>query len=213
MAEVLQVAKVGFLLALIVGHFFAFGLPYLQKYLQHSIGVQEKREKSAALNPPAITFCPYGANLGGWKNATDMNPTQNLRLRCDKVPTTSEGFLSCIEEKTFDLRETIADARHGFLPPNKNPSNSKFWSWDMSVAVAGRCYTFNYNQSLPGLDVSEDGLFFELNQNLEYMIFLHHPEFFTITYNAMMMPTTMLFAKQPKDAVQSYTSILLEVTL
>ena len=82
----------------------------------------------------------------------------------------------------------------------------------MTVAVAGRCYTFNYNQSLPGLDVSEDGLFFELNQNLEYMIFLHHPEFFTITYNAMMMPTTMLFAKQPKDAVQSHTSILLEVT-
>lgn len=77
----LQVAKAGFLLALIIGHFFAFGLPYLQKYLDHSIGVQEMKEKSAALMPPAITFCPYGANLVGWKNATDMNVTQNLRLR------------------------------------------------------------------------------------------------------------------------------------
>ena len=212
MAGLLQVAKVGFLLALIVGHFFAFGLPYLQKYLDHSIGVQEKREKSTALKPPAITFCPYEANLVGWKNATDMNVTQNLRLRCDEVPTTSDGFLSCIEEKTYELRETIEDARHGYLPPNKNLSNSEFWSWDMSVSVAGRCYTINYNQSLPGLDVLEDGLFFDLKQDLQYMIFLHEPEFFSITYNGMTMPTTMLFLKQPKDAVQSYTNILLEVT-
>ena len=213
MAGLLQVSKAGFLLALIIGHFFAFGLPYLQKYLEHAIGVKEKGEKSAALKPPAITFCPYGANLVGWKNATDMNVTQNLRRRCDKLPTTSEGFLSCIEDKTYDLRETIEGARHGYLPPNKNLSNSEFWSWDMSVSVAGRCYTINYNQSLPGLDVLEDGIFFDLNKNLLYMIFLHQPKFFIITYNGMTMPTTMLFLKQPKGVAQSYTSILLEVTL
>ena len=54
MAALVKVAKVGFLLALIIGHFFAFGLPYLQKYLHHSIGVEERKEKSAALKPPAI---------------------------------------------------------------------------------------------------------------------------------------------------------------
>ena len=59
----------------------------------------------------------------------------------------------------------------------------------------------------------EDGLFFNLKEELQYMIFLHQPEFFSITYNGMTMPTTMLFLKQSKDAVKSYTSILLEVTL
>ena len=212
MAGLLQVAKVGFCSALIVGHFFAFGLPYIRKYFEHSIGTKEKREKNAALRPPAITFCPYEANLVGWKNATDMNVTQNLRLRCDEVPTASEGFLSCIREKTFDLRETIESARHGYMPPNKNLSNSEFWEWDMSVSVAGRCYTINYNQSLPGLDVLNDGLFFDLNESLKYMIFLHEPDFFSITYNGMTMPTTMLFLKQPKGVAESYTNILLEVT-
>ena len=83
----------------------------------------------------------------------------------------------------------------------------------MSVSVAGRCYTINYNQSLPGLDVLEDGLFFDLKQDLQYMIFLHEPEFFSITYNGMTMPTTMIFLDHPKDSAQSYTNILLEVTL
>ena len=210
MTGLLKVAKVTFLLTLIIIHFLAFGLPYIQKYQEDAIGVKESYEKSSALKMPAFTFCPFAKNLIGWKNETNLNPDQNLRLRCDEVPTSSDEVLSCIQNKTYSLSDTIQNARHGMFSKN-DLSTFEYWEWDMTVHIAGRCYTFNYNKSFPGLDVLEDGLFFDLDPDLIYMVFLHMPDFFSLTYNGMTMPTTMMFLKQPKGEELSYTNILLEV--
>ena len=210
MTGLLKVAKVTFLLTLIIIHFLAFGLPYIQKYQEDAIGVKESYEKSSALKMPAFTFCPFAKNLIGWKNETNLNPDQNLRLRCDEVPTSSDEVLSCIQNKTYSLSDTIQNARHGMFS-EKDLATFEYWEWDMTVHIAGRCYTFNYNKSFPGLDVLEDGLFFDLDPDLIYMVFLHMPEFFSLTYNGMTMPTTMMFLKQPKGEELSYTNILLEV--
>ena len=129
MTGLLKVAKVTFLLTLIIIHFLAFGLPYIQKYQEDAIGVKESYEKSSALKMPAFTFCPFAKNLIGWKNETNLNPDQNLRLRCDEVPTSSDEVLSCIQNKTHSLSDTIQNARHGMFS-EKNLATFEYWEWD-----------------------------------------------------------------------------------
>ena len=125
MTGLLKVAKVTFLLTLIIIHFLAFGLPYIQKYQEDAIGVKESYEKSSALKMPAFTFCPFAKNLIGWKNETNLNPDQNLRLRCDEVPTSSDEVLFCIQNKTYSLSDTIQNARHGMFSEKKTAKRTK----------------------------------------------------------------------------------------
>ena len=76
------------------------------------------------------------------------------------------------------------------LMMKQNLSSSSFWISDLTVGMAGRCYTLNYSQAI-GSDIEDDTLSFNLDPKLTYRYFIHQPHFFLQTWNPLTMPMPM----------------------
>ena len=101
----------------------------------------------------------------------------------------AQEFKNCVENRTYNLSETIESASHGFLSRTaKNLSDPGFWTWDMSLPVGGRCYTLNYEANLT-MDQEKDSLLFEPAFNRSINVILHEPNFFIPTLNPLTLPT------------------------
>ena len=62
------------------------------------------------------------------------------------------------------------------------------------------------------INLRKEGLMFNLNKNLSYLVFLHDPDFFLVTINPVTMPstdTTILF----EEAGDAYMTLTLQVGL
>ena len=62
------------------------------------------------------------------------------------------------------------------------------------------------------INLRKEGLMFNLNKNLSYLVFLHDPDFFLVTINPVTMPstdTTIL----PEEAGDAYMTLTLQVCL
>ena len=62
------------------------------------------------------------------------------------------------------------------------------------------------------INLRKEGLMFNLNKNLSYLVFLHDPDFFLVTINPVTMPstdTTIL----PEEAGDAYMTLTLQVGL
>ena len=141
-------------------------------------------EQNDKLRLPAITVCPFP----GWRGSSGYLYHDIYKRGC-KNENTSEGFFSCIENKTFSFSELVFGAVKGLgSDQEKDLSDFKFWTWNMGWPGFGRCYTLNYNVSL-GIDVVTDGLVLGLNPKVDYLVYLHEPDFFAITNNKLAMPT------------------------
>ena len=124
-------------------------------------------------------------------------------LRWCQGANTSEKFQGCVERETFN---NSAKARQGiagnFLPPAA-------WTWDVTAAIDGRCFTLNFEQLL-SIDISVDSLVFDLDEEMTYYLFLHQPDFFLVTYNPLTMPTVDMVLNF-KDIGENYMTLFLEV--
>ena len=70
----------------------------------------------------------------------------------------------------------------------KNLSDPGFWTWDVSLAVGGRCYTLNYEANLT-MDQEKDSLLFEPALKRSIHVILHEPNFFIPKLNLLTLPT------------------------
>ena len=74
-----------------------------------------------------------------------------------------------------------------------------------------RCHTMDYAEPIL-INLRKEGLMFNLNKNLSYLVFLHDPDFFLVTINPVTMPstdTTILF----DEAGDAYMTLTLQVGL
>ena len=74
-----------------------------------------------------------------------------------------------------------------------------------------RCHTMDYAEPIL-INLRKEGLMFNLNKNLSYLVFLHDPDFFLVTINPVTMPstdTTILF----QEAGDAYMTLTLQVGL
>ena len=151
--------------------------------------MEESVEKNDRLRPPSITICSTVGWVGG-NNSPALELDGNFKVHCPNE-ITLEGFLACIEQKTFNFSDLVVSAFHGSSQKyiQKDLSDFKYWTWDMSLPALGRCYTLNYNVAL-GIDALTDGLWVSLNPNMSYYINLHASSFFSFTTNKLAMPTT-----------------------
>ena len=106
--------------------------------------------------------------------------------------------------ETFD---NSAQAQQGVA--GDNFLNPALWTWDVSAAIDGRCFTLNFDQPL-SIDISVDSLVFNLDENMTYYLFLHQPHFFILTYNPLTMPTVDMVLNF-KDIGRNYITLFLEV--
>ena len=139
MAHFFYLAKLVFLLLLASACFIFFGLPLFKKFFAKEVIVVESLEKRDFLKSPTITVCPDLAWINSSKN--EFVPVGYFKEQCPTAKT-AEEFENCVENKTYDLSETIEATSHGVTTKSmKNLSDPDFWTWDM-VAL-GKCYTLN----------------------------------------------------------------------
>ena len=146
MAHLFYLAKLIFLLLLACFCFYFFGLPLFIKYFAKEVTVVESLEKRGFLKSPSITICPDVA----WKNSSlsDIELVGYFKEQCPMARSAQE-FKNCVENRTYNLSETIESASHGFVSRTaKNLSDPGLWTWDMSLAAWGRCFTLNYETNL-----------------------------------------------------------------
>ena len=87
--------------------------------------------------------------------------------------------------------------------------NCRYWTWDVTNAMQGRCYTIQYDQKLQ-IEMEKDSLIIDLNKELRLSVFLHQPGFFLLTYNSLTMPTLDLVLDHT-EVGDSYLTLMLEV--
>ena len=87
--------------------------------------------------------------------------------------------------------------------------NCRYWTWDVTNAMQGRCYTIQYDQKLQ-IEMEKDSLIIDLNKELRLFVFLHQPGFFLLTYNSLTMPTLDLVLDHT-EVGDSYLTLMLEV--
>ena len=157
-------------------------------------------EKNEKLRLPAVTLCTYP----GWVNSTSSQSSGYFKWKCPNA-TNSEDFSTCINNQTYSFNDLVISATHGAsMDVQKNLSDFKLWTWDMSVPSCGRCYTINYDIPV-GTDMEKDILLIELkNTEKAFYIFLHEPNFFAISANLLTMPTHFQLNAEEKWA-QSLT--------
>ena len=185
--QLLKVLKVGFLLCLVSVCFLRFSFPAIKRFLDDKVIINESIEKHNSLRLPAITICPKK-----WKSALQVD-SNHYERHCGNA-STAEDYMTCVTNKTYGFEEIVQSATRGSRQIVEDSTNPKLWTWDVTFAAVGRCYTLNYDQLLK-LNPSEDGIVLNLVniQENDYYIYLSEPDFyFTATANPITMPVTMV---------------------
>ena len=184
----LKILNVAFLLFLISACFINFSLPSIKKFLEYEVIIHESVEKHKALRPPAITICPKK-----WKPKTEpMIDNDNYETHCGNS-STSEDFMGCVTNKTYGRKEMIGYARrgvHSVVEDFIDYVDPQLWTWDLTFATLGRCYTLNYDQLLKPNPLT-DGIFLQLVNHTD-SLYLSGPGFNFTTANPLMMPVTFV---------------------
>ena len=195
-----KILKVVFLLCLISVSFFHFNLPSIKRFLDNKVIIHESVEKHNALKPPAITICPKK-----WK--TERAPTvdaAHYENHCSNASTT-EDYVSCVTNNTYGFKDMIQHATHGFSNV-EDLTDPQLWSWDLTFAALGRCYTLDYDQMLKENPL-EDGIEFRFVRKNDFYIYLSEPDFHFIRGNPLLtVPVTMV-------TLHGFESRVLGVTL
>ena len=151
----------------------------------YQVTLEESKEKNEKLRLPAVTLCTYP----GWVNSRSSQSSGYFKWKCPNA-TTADEFLTCIKKQTYSFGDLVKSATHGVSTDvQKNLSDFKLWTWDMTVPSTGRCYTINYDSPV-GVDIEKDILLIALkNTKKPFYVFLHEPHFLAIAANLLAMPT------------------------
>ena len=106
--SVLWVFKLSFIAMLVSVFIIKFALPSFNKYRDAGVIVEKHSIRREHVDTPTITFCATNENYVGWKN--DSIVLEDLfdpwRKVCNNASTV-EAAMTCIDNKTFNLTETI----------------------------------------------------------------------------------------------------------
>ena len=169
-----------------------FLVPAVRRFQEAKTTFEEWTEDVPSLPPPAITLCPFEKFFQGWKNFTVPYFKNTYNERC-RGANSSEDFVKCYEQKTFNLTETIPNGAGqgvGSLYQEKL-MDPDLWLPDMTSASNGRCFTLNYTQRLRA-DMEEGSLIFNFDPKLKYMISVHQIDFYILSFNPVTIPRIWL---------------------
>ena len=192
MASLLTSARLLLFVILSLSWVFLFLIPGIKRFEEKNTTFEEWTEDASSLPPPSITLCPFEKAYQGWKNVTKPIFRNTYQQRCAGA-NSSEEFLECYEQKTFNLTETFPNGagqgmgsmyREVLMDPD-------LWLPDMTKASNGRCFTLNYTESLRA-DVEAGSLIFNFDPKIKYMIFIHQLDFFVFNLNPLAIPRIWL---------------------
>ena len=182
-----------------------FGLPAIQKFEKKEVMVVKRKVNSNGIELPAITIGGMNPETSdGWKdNINTGNWGGLLETHCSTEETAEE----CIENKTYNITESIKDVLLGYTTKKSLLNQTKFWTEDFMVGWMGRSYTLNISQKV-GSDYKRDQLFLTFDSNLKYDIYIHDPNYFVININPVGPPVLNL-ELNPKTTKSFYYGLVL----
>ena len=191
MSALFLLGKWVFLVVLVIFHFFYFAIPAYRDFTEASVAVEEFEEDADHLIPPAITLCPYKYWFSGWRNGSQLAPNflGSFDAHCSGA-ITREEILDCIEKETFNITDALPKRVWPGIDAPVDLSGNQFWTTDFTAALDGRCFTLNYTQSFKA-DIMKDGFLIDLNPDLAYLVYVHQPDFFLVSYIPLTMPTLL----------------------
>jgi hypothetical protein len=164
--------------------YILFGKHSLCKFFEEETFTLEKKVDFDLENPPAITICARKQG-NGWTQEIDPEYYfKEFQKLCDS--TNTDDALSCIEQNTFDLNETIKEAL--ILPSRKILDSS--WDTDITLFAAGQSHTLN-NSYTVGTDRTRM-LRIVLAENNSYFIMFRDPQIFALNLNPETFPSAII---------------------
>ena len=225
--------KFVFSTTLLIVFFFFFGCPSWNKFQAREILINKRKIITSEISAPAITICVVDES-DGWKNEsrynvydsnnTDFNdydsnstllqndgPNSYILDQC-KESNSVEEALECINTKTYNLTETVSDAS-AYSPNNYTVIdilNSSLWISDISCTLFGKCHTLNVSDSL---SLSKLNLNFNLDSSLNYLAYLHDPNFFILTANPATIPGVSLDLNPSQGLMLKYIEVIQHINM
>ena len=159
---------------------------------------------TGGIEAPAITIVARNPDTKmGWRYKENQPASYSdiLRHQCkDYLETNIEH---CINQKTYDRSEVIADSFSGSL--TTTPTNN--FTSDLTYVRVGRSYTLNIDRRI-GFDDGIDQIFILFNYNLIYDIFIHDQNYFLNNINPFGLPS--LYQKlNPNTSFNQYNKLTL----
>ena len=131
MASLFYISKIVFFIILLAICLFGFGRPSLKKFLAKKVSFEESTEENKDLKPPAITLC---ARVPAWKGAKHIGMEGYFKRQCPNE-TDTQGFRTCMENRTFGFDALVEKTVHGFGPHTEDISLDKKIMMGMTGAV------------------------------------------------------------------------------
>ena len=166
----------------------------MKKYQEESIQIVETDETVKKEDIPAITLCPKVQTTGSGWNANVRHQLSNgsfLNRVCGEkgeAKTNIENLKECIDSKTYNHSEIIARSEIWFTN-NRSVSQLQNLSWvsEFTHTWHGKCISLNQT-----INVNIDELLlFYLQNETNYALYIHDPQFFMITENHNAIPRTL----------------------
>ena len=224
--NILVLLKISFFLSLFASFLYFFGLPSWRKYLAREVFISRQKISIHEIPPPAITFCAekQGEAWRSDNSSSEIIPGHEIGVEMDiiakhsilnqcKDSHTVEEVYNCVDAKTFNLTEIIAEAFVASSATSRSNSSDiarpEFWIPEISLTSMGKCHTLNNSVSLKD---AKWNFHFDPLTNLN-TIFIHDPHYFLITGNPATIPMITLDMSPSQGLVFMYIEVVQHVNM
>ena len=193
-----------------------FGLPSLDKFRAEEVMVNRKIISTNNIPTPAISICALQTNeeksITGWRKdfveKQDTGITEidlKLELKSELIRNCNESnnenkIVNCVNMKTFNISETVPES---FSRDDSINFPNSYWIDEVSVFTFGKCHTLNNSVSLGASTWN-----FLLDNNLNYKIWIHDPQYFLLTANPATIPAAFMDLKANEGFQMIYIEVI-----
>ena len=157
-----------------------FGIVSIKKYLDRGILVKvSKQSNPDGVVSPSVTICALNPlTKNGWRNDNFTMESDGSFVEASCSGLTGRDLQDCVLRATYD----IADFIPGGLDQGFN------FSFDITVGRNGKCYTHTSPTESIGSTIGYSSLLMQLNNTMQFEIFVHEQNFFFLTLNPKAFP-------------------------
>ena len=174
-----------------------FGLPSLRRYFAKEVVVIRSTDEQSGLPTPAVTVCPLNPQTSSGFPRNGFNSSfVDSRIGEASKGEEEKDIARCVDKATYNLSSTVG---YLHLPGNTwvGPDElQKLWVADFTDKETGICFTLNRTYyHFPPVTNPEEYFSIGFINNTDYVVLLHDPNLFLVTYNDMMPITKFRFEK------------------
>ena len=163
-----------------------FGIPSIEQYQKKETIFIKSEKMTNGIDAPAISLVGLDSNVGyGFKTQTNQTSSMmakfTMNFLFDHCQEISQNDLeACISNDSFALTDLLTTATIGpAIKSNVGKLNTTLWNEDIGLASNGRVFSWNPRRTITR--DWNDFIFLSLYKNFTFFIFVHDPEFYSLS--------------------------------